>query len=152
MGRPDTLAACILDGGAPVSRTRVLLAEDNALVAAGIREVLEQSFEVVGVVGSGEELETAFETLTPEVVVTDIAMPGEGGLVAVRRIRQRHPDSRIVFLTVTDASPVIRVGFAAGAQGFVVKEDAAAELVPAVTAALDGTQYVSAAGQRSLVR
>jgi two-component system, NarL family, invasion response regulator UvrY len=133
-----------------VSRARLLLADDNALVADEIRKLLEPSFDVVGVVHSGEALEAAFEALAPEVIVTDIAMPGEGGLVAVRRIRERHPGMRVVLLTVIDASPMIRVGLSAGAQGYVVKEDAADELVPAVEAALEGRRYVSATGRRYL--
>jgi DNA-binding NarL/FixJ family response regulator len=131
-------------------RARVLLADDNALIAAQIRRLLEPSFDVVGIVGSGEELEEAFERLAPEVVIADIAMPGEGGLVAVRRIRERHPQTTVVLLTVTDAPPIIRQAFLMGAQGFVVKEDAADELVPAVEKALEGEQYVSAAARRSL--
>jgi DNA-binding NarL/FixJ family response regulator len=133
-----------------LSRIHVLLADDNALVAARIRELLESSFDVVGVVSSGEELEAAFEMLAPEVVVTDIAMPGKGGLAAVRRIRERHPGIRVVLLTVTDASPMIKLGLSAGAEGYVVKEDAGDELVPAIEAALEGQRYVSSAARRSL--
>jgi DNA-binding NarL/FixJ family response regulator len=131
-------------------RARVLLADDNALVADEIRRLLELSFDVVRVVSSGEELESAFEALAPEVVVTDIAMPGEGGLLAVQRIRERHPDTRIVLLTVIDASQMLRLGLSMGVQGVVVKEDAAGELVPAVEKALEGQRYLSAAARRSL--
>jgi two-component system NarL family response regulator len=133
-----------------LSRARVLLADDNSLVADQIRRVLEESFDVVGVVASGEELERAFESLAPEVVVTDLVMPGEGGLMAVRHIRKRHPDTRVVLLSVIDAPPMIRVTQAEGIHGYVVKEDAAEELVPAVEAALIGRRYVSTAGRRGL--
>lgn len=129
-------------------RARVLLADDNALVATQIRELLEASFDVVGVVSSGEELEAAFDALAPEVVVADIVMPGEGGLAAVRHIQERHPGARVVLLSVFDSGPVIRLALSIGVQGFVAKEDAADELVPAIVAALDGTPYVSAVGRR----
>jgi len=128
----------------------VLLGEDNALVAAKLQELLEASFEVVGVTGSGEELEALCERLVPEVIVTDIAMPGEGGLVAARHILAQHPDTRVVLISVIDASPVIGAGFSSGVHGYVVKEDAAEELVPAVEAALQGKEYLSAAGRRAL--
>jgi len=133
-------------------RTRVLLADDNAPVAAQIRELLEPSFEVVAVVSSGEELESAFETLggAEAVIVTDIVMPGKGGLAAVRGIRERHPGTRVVLLSLFDASPMIRLGLSLGVLGFVVKEDAADELVPAIEAALEGRQYISRAGRRNL--
>jgi DNA-binding NarL/FixJ family response regulator len=131
-------------------RTRVLLADDNPWVAAEIREVLEESFAVVGVVSSGEELEEAFETLAPEVVVTDIVMPGEGGLKAAQHILARHPRARVVLLSVIDASSMVRVCMATGVQGYVVKEDAADELIPAIEAAMEGREYISAAGRRGL--
>ena len=132
-------------------RARVLLADDNPVVAARIQELLEPSFDVVGVVGSGEELEATFEGLGSEaVIVTDIVMPGKGGLAAVRCIRESHPDSRVVLLTLVDAPSIIRLGLSLGVLGFVVKEDAADELVPAIEAALAGRQYISAAGRRSL--
>jgi DNA-binding NarL/FixJ family response regulator len=133
-----------------LSRARVLLADDNAQVANQIRELLEESFDVVGVVSSGEALETAFETLSPAAVVTDIAMPGEGGLAAARRIMQRHPGTGVVVLSVIDAPPIIRVSFSSGIQGYVVKENAADELVPAVEAAMQGRRYVSATARRAL--
>jgi DNA-binding NarL/FixJ family response regulator len=135
-------------------RTRVLLAEDNAAVAAQIRELLEPSFEVAGVVGSGEELEYAFGTLggAEVVIVTDIVMPGKGGLAAVRRIRERDPGTRVVLLSLVDSSPMIRLSLSLGVLGFVVKEDAADELVPAIEAARDGRQYISAAGRRNLTQ
>ncbi len=133
-----------------MSRARLLLADDNAQLSAQIRSLLEPDFEVVGVVSSGEELETAADTLSPEVVVTDIVMPGEGGLVAAQHIRVQHPGTRIVFLTVDDNSSMIRLARSLGVQVYVVKEDAADELVPAVQAALEGREYVSATARRNL--
>jgi DNA-binding NarL/FixJ family response regulator len=133
-----------------LSRPTVLLADDNASVAVQIRELLEEAFEVVGVVSSSEALESAFERLTPQVVVTDILMPGEGGLAAARHILERHPGARVVLLSVIDVPALIRASVSEGVQGYVVKEDAADELVPAVGAALDGRRYVSAAGRRAL--
>jgi len=135
---------------APLSRIRVLLADDNALMAAQIQELLEPSYEVVGVVNSGEELEAAFEILAPDVIVADIVMPGEGGLVAVRHIQERQPDVRVILLSVIDASAMIRLGLVIGVHGYVVKQDAADELVPAIEAALEGRRYISAAGRRGM--
>ena len=131
-------------------RPRILLAEDNPLMADQIRELLEPSFEIVGVVASGEELESAYESLVPEAVVTDIAMPGEGGLVAARKILERHPGVPVVMLTVIDALLMIRLSLSSGVRGYVVKEDAGEELVPALRAAMDQRQYISAAGRRNM--
>ena len=132
------------------SRARVVLADDNVLVAAEMQALLEQSFEVVAVVKSGEELETAFEALAPDVIVTDIAMPGEGGLAAVRHIRERSPAARVVLLTVLDSQAMIRLGLLAGASAYVVKADAGDELAQAVKAALEGRRYVSATALQDL--
>jgi two-component system, NarL family, nitrate/nitrite response regulator NarL len=131
-------------------RARVLLAEDNSMVADQIRQVLEESHEVVGVVCTGEELESAFEFLSPEVVVTDIMMPGEGGLMAARHILERHPGTPVVLLSVVDSISMMRSGFLSGIHGYVVKEDAADELNQAVDAALAGKEYISTAGRRGL--
>ena len=134
----------------PSGRPRVLLADDNAQFAARIRELLEPTCDIVGVVKSGEELERAVDTLTPSVVITDIAMPGEGGLVAARNIRARRPELPFILLTVIDAKLMIKLALSSGALGYVVKEDAGEELTQAVEAALAGKSYVSSHGRRSL--
>ena len=90
------------------------------------------------------------ETLCPAVVITDIAMPGEGGLVAARNIRARKPELPFILLTVIDAKLMIQLALASGALGYVVKEDAGEELTQAVEAALAGKSYVSSHGRRSL--
>jgi DNA-binding NarL/FixJ family response regulator len=131
-------------------RPRVLLADDNAQFVARIRELLEPAYEVIGVVSSGEELERAVDDLTPAVVITDIAMPGEGGLVATRKIHARKPDLPFILLTVIDAKLMIKLALSSGATGYVVKEDAGEELTQAVEAALAGQTYVSSNGRRSL--
>jgi DNA-binding NarL/FixJ family response regulator len=133
-----------------MARTRVLLADDSAMIAAQIRELLERAYEVVGVVASGEDLESAFEALEPEVVVADIVMPGKGGLAAVRHIQDRHPGTPVVFLSVIAAPSMIRMSLASGHSAYVVKDDAADELVPAIEAAREGRDYVSSTGRRAL--
>ena len=130
-----------------MSRPRVVLADDNGLVAAEILALLAPEFDVIAVVHSGEELEAAYDRLSPQVIVTDIAMPGEGGLVAAKHIRERDPNARVVLLTVITASSMIRLALSVGAYGYVIKDDAGDELVPAVLAALEGRQYVSSAAR-----
>ena len=131
-----------------MTRPTVLLADHNASVAGSIRELLEEAFEGVG--GSSLELESAFERLTPQVVVTDLMMPDESGLVAARHILERRPATRVVFLSVIDAPAMIRASVLEGVHAYVVKEDAADELVPAINAVLDGQTYISTAGRRGL--
>jgi len=112
--------------------------------------MLEPAYEVVAVVATGEELEAAFEALGPEVVVADIVMPGKGGLAAVRQIQDRHPGTPVVFLSVIAAPSMIQISLSSGGSGYVVKDDAADELVPAIEAVRKGRDYVSSTGLRAL--
>ena len=126
-----------------MNRTRVLLAEDHADVAEQLRGVLASEFEVVGTVGDGQCLVEAADTLNPDVIVTDIAMPGLDGIAAARVIRERHPDARIVLVTVHDDRALVQQGFAVGVLGYVLKLAAGDDLLPAVHAAVAGKRFVS---------
>jgi DNA-binding NarL/FixJ family response regulator len=126
-----------------MKRARVLLAEDHPAVAEQLRNVLEPEFEVLGPVGDGRALLAAVERFTPEVIVTDVAMPGLDGITAARALLRKHPDARIVLVTVHNDRALVQQGLAAGALGYVVKLTAGDELVPAVHAALRGERHVS---------
>jgi DNA-binding NarL/FixJ family response regulator len=127
-------------------RIRVLLAEDHVAVAAQLRAVLEQEFEVVATVGDGCELVAAAERLHPDVIVTDITMPRLDGIAAARAIRQENQDVRIVFVTAHNDPSLVQRILADGAVGFVLKFVAGDELAPAIHAVLQGEHYVSQAG------
>jgi DNA-binding NarL/FixJ family response regulator len=77
-------------------------------------------------------------------------MPGEGGLAAVRNIQQRHPGTAVVFLSVIAAPSMIQMSLSSGGSGYVVKDDADDELIPAIEAARRGRDYVSSTGRRGL--
>src|SRR5262249_46381528 len=121
----------------------VLLAEDHALVAAQLRVLLEQDFDVVATVEDGRTLLATADAVQPDVVVTDIAMPGLDGLGATAALKRRHPGIPVVLITIHDEPEVVRAGLEAGALGYVLKQDAADDLLPAVHAALGGEPYVS---------
>jgi DNA-binding NarL/FixJ family response regulator len=138
------------DSGAwPMKRARVLLADDHADVADELRGILEEQFEVVGVVADGPALLTAVDSLKPDVIVTDISMPGLDGLAATAAIVERAPDARIVLVTVHEETGIQLHGLAAGALGYVVKFRADDDLLPAVQAALRGEYFV---GERRSAR
>jgi DNA-binding NarL/FixJ family response regulator len=124
-------------------RPRVLLAEDHAQTAERLRKLLGAEFEVIEWVRDGHALVDAAARLSPDVIVTDIAMPGEDGIEAVTRIRRNNPNARIVFVTVHSESMLVEAGLAAGALGYVLKDSAGDELILAIRAALGGTRYVS---------
>jgi DNA-binding NarL/FixJ family response regulator len=131
----------------PMPPVRVLLADDHAPVACQLRELLEDEFDVVAVVQDGGALVTAVDSLAPDVIVTDISMPGVDGIAAATTILQKHPDAKVVFLTVHRDAAVVQKGLATGALGYVLKLMAGEELVPAIHAVLQGHRYVSNAIQ-----
>ena len=126
-----------------MSRLRVLLAEDHQTVAELLRRLLEAECDVVGVVPDGHTLLAAVDTLRPDVIVSDITMPGCDGLAATVAILSRWTRARIVFVTARDEPPIVRRAIALGVLGFVLKEDASEELLNAVRAAQAGQPYLS---------
>ena len=121
----------------------MLLAEDHAETAERLRKLLRVDFDVIAWVEGGRALLDATERLSPDVIVADISMPGVDGIAATALICRHDPNARIVLVTVHAESMLMEAGLAAGALGYVLKDTAGDELVPAVHAALAGRQYVS---------
>jgi DNA-binding NarL/FixJ family response regulator len=128
-----------------MSAARILLAEDHPTMADRLAELLCQEFDVVGVVSDGVALVQAARTLDPDVVVADISMPRLNGLKAVEQLRNEHCRAKFVLLSVDPEEALAKRALAAGASAFVVKTFAGTELSEAITAALSGKTYISAA-------
>jgi DNA-binding NarL/FixJ family response regulator len=128
-----------------VPRPRVLVADDHRETAAQLRKLLQPHFDVVGLVEDGGALVNAVARFSPDVIVADISMPTLDGIDAAALILRSDPAARIVLVTVHDDPILVDRGLAAGALGYVLKDAAGDELVPAVYAALGGRQYVSRA-------
>src|SRR5215813_14675083 len=109
-------------------RARVLLADDHPQVAEELRRLLEPEFEVVKVVADGHALLREAESTQPDVVVTDIVMPGRDGITAVAEFLSRHPHTRVVLVTVYDDPELVERGYEAGALAYVLKVSAAHDL------------------------
>jgi DNA-binding NarL/FixJ family response regulator len=127
------------------SRPRVLLADDHRMVAEGLKSLLSEHFDLLGVVEDGRALIEAAKKHRPDVVVLDITMPHLNGLDAVGPLKKDNPQVKIVFLTMHQEVAYARRALEAGAAGFVLKHSAPAELVTAIRAALDGKTYLTPA-------
>ena len=126
---------------------RVLLADDHAVVRTGFRLLL-QSHPEVSVVAEAESGEAAcqlYAEVSPDVVVIDIAMPGMGGLEAVRRIRARNDQARILTLSAHDDPMHARRSLQEGALGFLSKRSAPETLLEAINSVAAGRRYLDAA-------
>jgi DNA-binding NarL/FixJ family response regulator len=121
----------------------VLLADDHRLVAEGLKSLLANEFELVGVVEDGRALVAAAGKLRPDVIVADIAMPLLNGIEALIQLRQGGDQVPFVFLTMHRDVAYARRALDAGASGYVLKHSAPAELVTAIRAALDGKTYLT---------
>ena len=122
---------------------RVLIADDHAIVAEGLRLLLKDACELVGTVGDGPSLVEAAVSLQPDVIVADISMPGFDGLEAVRRIRAQGVQSKIVMLTMYADPDLAQEALASGANGYVIKYSAGEELLRAIRDVLAGLSYVT---------
>jgi DNA-binding NarL/FixJ family response regulator len=120
-----------------------VLAEDHARVAEELRGLLAAEFDVVATVADGHALLRAVEDFDPDVIVTDIEMPGLDGIAATAALRARRPGARVVIATVHDDPDLAERGYAAGALAYVLKRTAARELVLALRAAIRNERYVS---------
>ncbi|WP_419403067.1 response regulator [Stenotrophomonas rhizophila] len=122
---------------------RVVLADDHRVVAQGIEHLLEDRFESIELVSSGQELVDAVRRDPPDVVVADISMPGLTGIQALRRMREEGYEMPVVFLTMHDESSVAAEAIRAGARGYVLKSAAGEELVRALAGVMGGHTYVT---------
>ena len=126
-----------------MKRMRVLLADDHPGNMALLCSLLQPEFDVVAQVQDGHALVSAAEALSPDVIVSDISMPGLDGVTAAAAILRKNPAARIVFVTI-HGDPVMRErALATGALGYVQKMVAGDELLPAVRAALRGERHVN---------
>ena len=124
--------------------TRILLADDHAVLSEGLRALLgrQDDFEIVGVVGDGREAVHAAERLRPDVVIMDITLPVLNGIEATARIRARQPEVLVIILSMHNTSEHVHRALQAGASGYLVKDSAADEVVKAVRAVRLGKRYL----------
>jgi DNA-binding NarL/FixJ family response regulator len=126
-----------------VTRPRVLLADDHALLLGAFDRLLAAECDVVGQVSDGRALVAAAEKLKPDVIVLDISMPMLNGLEAARQIKHAQRDVRLVFVTMNEEPDLAAEAFRAGASAYLLKRSAASELIAAIREAMQGRSYVT---------
>jgi DNA-binding NarL/FixJ family response regulator len=127
-----------------VQNVTVLVADDHAIVLEGLVSLLrEHDVNVVGAVRDGHALLDAARRLRPDVIVTDVSMPGISGLDVLPRLRAHGVRSRVIVLTMHHDQDLAARALRAGASAFVLKLSAGRELLTAMREALAGRTYVT---------
>lgn len=133
---------------------RILLVDDHPIVRQGLRTLLEgrTGWEVVGEASDGAEAVEKAKNLKPDVMVLDVTMPRMNGLEACRLLRMQAPQLEILFVTQHDSPQMMREALDAGARGYVVKSNAARDLLQAVEAVSQHRVFTVLNGQRAALR
>jgi DNA-binding NarL/FixJ family response regulator len=133
--------------------TSVLIADDHSVVREGVRRLLEAEIDiqVCGEASDGREVLEQVELHHPEVVVMDITMPRLGGLETLERLRAKHPNLRVILLSVHSDPPFVQSAIALGADAYVLKNGRASEIVIALRAVAKGGSYFSPTVAREIV-
>jgi len=121
----------------------VVVADDHRLVAQGIERLLMDCFDSIVLVSSGEQLLATLRRETPDMVVSDISMPGISGLEVMRQVRSEGCLTPFLFLTMHDESSLAAEAIRAGARGYMLKSAAGDELVRAIHGVMEGHTYVT---------
>lgn len=131
----------------------VVLADDHAMIRQGLRVILEaEGFQVVGEASNGAEALDLCQKVRPDVAVLDISMPLLNGLDAAGQILKAHPQTKIILLTAHTQERYAVESLRHGVTGYLLKENAAEELVQAVRAVSGGAIYVTSGVSRSVVQ
>ena len=123
-------------------RPRVLVADDHPIMVEGLSRLLGEACEVVGVARSGPEVVENARRLRPDLVVSDVSMPGMSGIDAMRTLREEGSQARFVFLTFHAEARVVADALRYGASGYLLKEAAADELLHAIQVVMAERTYV----------
>lgn len=126
------------------SSIKVLLVDDHAVVRAGYKRYLEldTQIEVVGEAENGEQAYELLATLTADVIVMDLSMPGRGGLESIRHILQRYPEQRILVFTMHENPALAAQALRAGAKGYLTKSVSPDLIVDAIHQIMQGGQPI----------
>jgi two-component system, NarL family, response regulator NreC len=131
-----------MDGG---EKKGLVIAEDHTIIREGLRSLLSShpDLEVIGEAGDGREAIRCVEMLSPALVLMDLSMPRMGGIEAIRQIKKKWPQIKILALTVNDSEEYVLATLQAGADGYILKDSSHAELILAIRNVLAGKRVLS---------
>jgi two-component system response regulator NreC len=135
-------------------KIRVLIADDHAVVRAGLRSLIKDApdLELVGEATGGTEAIDLVEKMRPQVLVLDISMLDIDGIAVTRRVKELYPTTNILILTVHEDEALLREAIKAGASGYIIKHAAEAELILAIRSVLRGDMYIHPTLIRTLLQ
>ena len=133
-------------------RHTVLLADDHTIVTDGLARLLKDAeFDVVAAVRDGQMLIDAAKRLRPDVIITDLSMPGLSGLDVLARLKTERLESKVIVLTMHHDPDLATDAIRGGASGFLLKDSAGDELLVAIRQVLNGGVYITAAVTKGVV-
>ncbi len=132
---------------------RIVIAEDSTILREALRKLISETagFDVVGEAKDGDEAIECVEKLKPHLVLMDLSMPNMMGWDAIREIKRRSPETRILTLTVHKENDFILASFHAGADGYALKDSTHAELVEAIKNVLNGRYHIDSRISKKVV-
>jgi DNA-binding NarL/FixJ family response regulator len=126
-----------------MEHSRILLADDHALMLDGFCSLLQPKYDVVGTAADGKALVDAAIRLRPDLIILDITMPVLNGIDAARAIRKQLPEVKLLFVTMHTSPTYLQAALEAGANGFAVKSSDRNQILTAVETVLSGKRYVT---------
>jgi DNA-binding NarL/FixJ family response regulator len=126
-----------------VKKGKVLLADKHQGLLAGVRTLLESTFEKVFMVADETSLLEAAEKIMPDLIIADLSLPVTKEINIARRLKKLFPNTKLIILSVHDEQAAINECTEAGAAGFVLKRSAVIDLIPAIEAVMQGSKYIS---------
>ena len=128
------------------TKSRLVLVEDHAILREGLRALLElePDLRIAGEASNGLDAVATVDQLSPDLVITDIALPGRSGIELIGFLRQVRASLKILVLTAHNSEEYIRAALNAGADGYVLKDASRVELLQAIRAILSGQNFLCA--------
>ena len=128
-----------------MTKTKIILADDHVLIRQGLKKLIEENkaLEVIGEAGDGLELLDVLDSTAPDLIILDISMPQLRGIEVINEVKRIYPKVRILMITMHKSEQYFLCAMAAGADGYLLKEDSDNELLSAIDVVMQGEMYIS---------